>query len=270
MNSATATGRSYARPYRPKPVAFANAVGRLLERVGIRSSLAEDSLIRAARRKTGFHHLGEDDWREPLLHTLDSLEREARLTPIGRIGVRAVMVRSLSQRLRIEALRSLHPEIFDIPIEAPVFIVGLQRTGTTVLQRLLAQHPGLRALSSAESANPAPFIERGPLHPGEEDPRIAIARMAEKSIRYMAPDFFASHPVLADGEEEDSLIFDPSFRTTTSEAVARIPSFTAWLEQSDPRIMYGRYREVLQVLQWQRPSSRWRRCAACSDTRAAS
>jgi hypothetical protein len=72
----------------------------------------------------------------------------------------------------------------------------------------------------------------------------------------MAPDFFASHPVLAEGEEEDSLMFDPSFRTTTSEAVANIPAFTTWLESSDPGIMYRRYREVLQVLLWQRPG-RW-------------
>jgi hypothetical protein len=250
------TARRYDRPHRPLPIALANAAGRALERVGIRTSLAEASLVRAARQSTGFHHLGDDDWREPLLRTLDAVEREARLTPIGRIGVRTVMVRSLAQRLRIEALRSLHPEIFEIPVERPVFIVGLQRTGTTILQRLLARHPALRALKSWEAANPAPFLERGPLAPGEEDPRVGVARMAERSIRYLAPDFFASHPVLAEGEEEDSLIFDPSFRSTTAEAVADIPSFTTWLERSDPQILYRRYREVLQVLLWQRPG-RW-------------
>ena len=58
----------------------------------------------------------------------------------------------------------------------------------TILQRLLAQHPGLRALKSFEAANPAPFFEKGPLGPGEEDPRVGVARMAENSIRYMAPD----------------------------------------------------------------------------------
>jgi hypothetical protein len=256
VEAGEATGRSYAKPHRPRPIAVVNALGRALERIGVRASLREESLIRAARKGTGLHHLGDQDWREPLLRTLDAVEREARLHPIGRFGVRTVLIRSVSQRLRIEALRDLHPEIFQLPIEAPVFIVGLQRTGTTILQRLLARHPALRALTSWESANPAPFLERGPLAPGQEDPRIGVARIAERSIRYMAPDFFASHPVLAEGEEEDSLMFDPSFRTTTSEAVANIPSFTAWLEQSDPEILYRRYREVMQVLLWQRPG-RW-------------
>jgi hypothetical protein len=256
MDSSAATHRDYSRPHRPRPIALANAVGRGLERVGIRANLREESLIRAARKITGLHDLGGDDFREPLLHTLDALEREARLTPIGRYGVRTVLIRSLAQRLRIEALRTLQPDIFAIPIEAPVFIVGLQRTGTTILQRLLARHPRLRALQSFEAVNPAPFRERGALAPSAEDPRIGVARIAERSIRYMAPDFFASHPVLAEGEEEDSLMFDPSFRTTTSEAVANIPAFTTWLESSDPGIMYRRYREVLQVLLWQRPG-RW-------------
>lgn len=256
MSSTAGTRRNYARPHRPFPIAVANAVGRALEHVGIRPNLSEASLIRAARKTTGFHHLGADDYREPLLITLDAVEREANLTPIGRFGVRTVLIRSLAQRLRIEALRDLHPEIFATPVEAPVFIIGLQRTGTTILQRLLARHPGLRALRSFEAANPAPFIERGPLAAGAEDPRVGVARMAENSIRYMAPDFFASHPVLAEGEEEDSLMFDPCFRTTTSEAVANIPSFTAWLETSDPEILYHRYREVMQVLLWQRPG-RW-------------
>ena len=256
MSDSAATGRNYTRPHRPRPVAFANALGRGFERIGLRPKLSEASLVAAARKSTGFHHLGDDDWREPLLRTLDAVEREAKLTPIGRFGVRTVLIRSLAQRLRIEALRDLQPEIFRLPIEAPVFIVGLQRTGTTVLQRLLAQHPKLRALKSFEAANPAPFIERGPLPDGAEDPRLGVARMAENSIRYLAPDFFASHPVLAEGEEEDSLMFDPCFRTTTSEAVANIPSFTAWLEQSDPTILYRRYREVMQVLLWQRPG-RW-------------
>ena len=194
MAEVAATRRSYSRPHRPRPIAFVNTVGRALERFGIRANLREESLIRAARKTTGFHSLGADDYREPLRRTLDAAEREARLTPIGRFGVRTVLVRSLAQRLRIEALRDLHPEIFEIPIEAPVFIVGLQRTGTTILQRLLAQHPALRALRSFEAVNPAPFLERGPLPPGKEDPRVGVARVAERSIRYLAPETATEPP----------------------------------------------------------------------------
>ena len=47
------TSQLYRRPYRPRAIAVANALGRGLERVGLRTSLAEESLLAAARRKSG-------------------------------------------------------------------------------------------------------------------------------------------------------------------------------------------------------------------------
>jgi hypothetical protein len=77
----------------------------------------------------------------------------------------------------------------------------------------------------------------------------------------MAPDFFAIHPIAARGEEEDSLLFDPSLHATTAEALLNVPSFTAWLASVDHRPAYREYRRVLQLLLWQRPGpgvpTRW-------------
>jgi len=249
------TSRRYATPYRPRGVALANAAGRALARLGLEVSLRESSLVRAARRATGLHFLGDESFREPLRRLLGAIECQARLHPLGRLMVRVVLVRNLANRLRIEALRDRRPEIFDRKVERPVFIVGLQRTGTTLLHRLLALHPELRALRSWEAVNPAPLIERR-LPPGARDPRVRIAEFAERCVRYMAPDFFAVHPIAARSEEEDSLIFDPSFFTTTAEALMNVASFTRWLESIDYRAAYRSYREVIQLLLWQRPG-RW-------------
>lgn len=254
-SNSAATSRRYERPYRPRVVAFGNAAGRGLSRLGLRASLREDSLIRAARRATGLHEFRDSGFREPLRRLLDAIEGEAQLHPLGRLMARTVLVNSLANRLRIESQRDLHPGVFERPVERPVFIVGLQRTGTTFLHRLLALHPELRALRSWEAANPAPFAERR-TRPGAADPRIGVARLAERGVRYMAPDFFAVHPIEALGEEEDSLLFDPSLFTTTSEALMHVPSFTAWLEQADHGPAYRAYREIIQLLLWQRPG-RW-------------
>ena len=152
------------------------------------------------------HFFAGREFREPLRRLLTAIEEEARLNPLGRIALRQILSRNLANRLRIDALLERHPEILDIPVEAPVFVVGLQRTGTTLMQRLLANDRGLRALSSWEAVNPAPFLEKK-LAPGELDPRVRFADRAETAIRYMAPDFFAVHPVEARGQEEDSLVF---------------------------------------------------------------
>ena len=246
------TSRRYARPYRPRAVALANRAGALLARVGVAARLDEASLVAAARRRTRLHFFGDEGFRIPLRRLLHAIGSEARLHPLGRAIVRQILIRALASRLRIAALRELHPEIAAQPVDAPVFIVGLQRTGTTLLQRLLALHPGLRALASWEAVNPAPLIERRP-RPGAPDPRLAGAELAERAVRYMAPDFFSIHPIVAHGQEEDSLLFDPSLYTTTAEALMNVPAFTAWLEAVDHGPAYAEYRRVLQLLLWQRP-----------------
>ena len=248
------TSQQYARPYRPRAVAAANAAGRALERVGLRAPLDEASLIRAARKQTGLHFFADEAaLREPMRRLLASVEEEARLHPLGRIMIRVALLRSVANRLRIDALFDHYAELRETPVERPVFIVGLQRTATTLLQRLLACHSELRALQSWEAMFPAPLR---PSVPGVEDPRIGMARFAERAAKYMAPDFFAIHPIEGEGQEEDSLLFDACFMTTTSEALMNVPSFTRWLESSDHASAYQDYRRNLQLLLWQRPG-RW-------------
>lgn len=255
-----ATSRRYAHPHRPRAAALANRAGSLLARLGVSARLDEASLVAAARRRARLHFFGDEGFRIPLRRLLDAIEAEARLHPLGRSIVRRILIRALANRLRIVALRERHAEIAAQPVDAPVFIVGLQRTGTTLLQRLLALHPGLRALASWEAVNPAPLPERRP-RAGRPDPRLADAVLAERAVRYLAPDFFSIHPIVARGEEEDSLLFDPSLYTTTAEALMNVPSFSAWLEAADHGPAYAEYRRVVQLLLWQRPgpggAQRW-------------
>jgi hypothetical protein len=245
------TSRSYARPYRPRAVRVANGAGAILARVGLSARLDEASLVLAARRRARLYFFGDEGFRIPLRRLLAAIEAEARLHPVGRAIVRQILIRALANRLRIAALCECHSEIAEQAVDAPVFIVGLQRSGTTLLQRLLALHPGLRALASWEAVTPAPL----PGRPGRPDPRLADALRAERAVRYMAPDFFSIHPIVARGQEEDSLLFDPSLYTTTAEALMNVPSFTAWLEEVDHGGAYAEYRRIVQLLLWQRPGA---------------
>jgi len=251
------TSRHYRRPRRPLPLRAVNAAGRALSRVGVRARLDERSLVAAARRATGLHFAGGPEEealvREPLRRLLASVEAEARLHPVGRAVVRGTLVRALSARLRRRALLDRHPEIGAVPVEAPVFILGLQRTGTTLLHRLLALEPALRPLLSWEALDPLPPDVASS---GRADPRVRRAELAERGLRFAAPDFFAVHPVEARAPEEDVLLLDLSFRGTTPEATQHVPSFARWLEQADARPAYRDLRGWMQVLGWQRPG-RW-------------
>ena len=235
--------------------------------LGTESKLDKDSLIKAARKTTGLHDFGKDFREEPLDRLLLSIEQEAELHPIGRFITRQRMVNLLCVRLRAEELFKKFPEILDQP-QLPVWVIlGLQRTGTTKLHRLLAADRDNRVLLSWEALNPVPFENRNSnfdnknLKPGTWNPgtdkRVGIARTSENALRIMAPGFFAIHPVEHNAPEEDILLLDTTFLSTTPEATTNVPSYAAWLEKTDQSQAYEYLAKLLKLLQWQRPAKRW-------------
>jgi len=199
------------------------------------------------------HDFGKDFWDEPLDRLLLSITKEAELHPIGTFITRQRMINLLCVRLRAEDLFRRYPEILDQPVLPTWVILGLQRTGTTKLHRLLAADDQNRVLLSWEALNPVPLGERH----GKPDKRIAVARMSENALRFMAPGFFAIHPVEHNAPEEDILLLDTTFLSTTPEATMNVPSYAAWLEKTDQGPAYAYMVKLLKLLQWQRPGKRW-------------
>ena len=221
--------------------------------LGTRTDLDKDSLIRAARKATGLHDLGKDFLDEPLERLLFSIREEAGLHPIGSFITRQRMINLICTRLRAEELFRRYPDILEQPLLPAWVILGLQRTGTTKLHRLLAADDNHRVLSSWEAINPVPLCD----HNGRPDKRIGIARASEKALRLMAPGFFAIHPVEHQAPEEDILLLDTTFLSTTPEATMNVPSYAAWLEKTDQGPAYAYMVKLLKLLQWQRPGIRW-------------
>lgn len=233
-----------------------NAINKLWKGsypLGTRSSLDKDSLIRAARKSTGLTDFGSHFWEEPLDRMLASIREEACLHPVGEFITRQRIIQLLSVRLRAEDWIKKHPEILEQPLYPVILIIGLQRTGTTKLQRLLSSDPDNRALLSWEALNPAPL--NGDLNDGRE--RIKVARTSEKALKLMSPGFFAIHPVEHLAPEEDVLLLDVSFLSTTAEATMNVPGYAAWLEETDQSPAYEYMVRLMKLLQWQRPGKRW-------------
>lgn len=220
---------------------------------GVPPLLNKDHLIRTARRKTGLTDLGKYFWDEPLDRLLDSYNHEAKLHPIGNFITGKRLMNLLTVRLRAEHWFKKFPEILEKEVYPPIVIAGLQRTGTTKLHRLLTADPDNRVLRSWEALNPAPFSLNG----SREDKRIRIARTSEKALRLMTPGFFAIHPVEHLAPEEDILLLDVSFLSTTPEAISHVPSYSSWLETTDQSLAYDYGSRLLRLLQWQQPARHW-------------
>lgn len=219
----------------------------------IRRSLDKDNLIREARRATGLSDLGRDFHDEPLERLLDSVINEASLHPAGVFITRKRLVNLLGIRLRAEQWFKERPEILDRELYPVYMIIGAQRTGTTKLHRLLASDPDNRTLASWEAINPVPLNENF----RKREKRLRAARTSENALRLMAPGFFSIHPVEHNAPEEDILLLDVSFLSTTPEATMHVPSYSAWLEKTDQSAAYEYAAKLLKFLQWQRPAKRW-------------
>ena len=120
-------------------------------------SLDAEELLATARERTGLEDFGPPGWRHQYDLLMRALHSEANLSPLGRYNTRDVLLSLLEARLKAERLLVDHPEILDVPVKAPIIIYGLPRTGTTLLQRLIARDEGLRHLKYWESENPMPL-----------------------------------------------------------------------------------------------------------------
>lgn len=234
---------------------------------GSKIKLNRDELIRSAKKITGLDDFGKDFNISPLDRLLQAVNEEANLHPIGRFITRERFVSLLSIRLRAEYFFKKYPQILDQELYPAWIIVGLQRTGTTKMQRLLAVDPDHRIIPSWEVINPVPLnlalYDLSPAHrslkkyPNPNDKRLAIANTSVKALKFMSPGFFAVHPIDAMQPEEDILMLDVSFLSTTPEAMMHIPSYSHWLEQTDQSEAYAYAAKLLKFLQWIKPAKRW-------------
>jgi hypothetical protein len=246
---------THSRNFEKRPLWFTllNSSWKATYFLGTKIKLDKDELIRSAKKVTGLDDLGKDFSDEPLEKLLRSVNEEADLHPVGRFITRQRFISLLSIRLRAEYFFHRHPEILEQPLYPAWIIIGLQRTGTTKLQRLLAADPDHRVIPSWEVINPIPLT----LNEKARDKRMAVARTSVRALKLMSPGFFAIHPIDIYEPEEDILLLDVSFLSTTPEAMMHVPSYADWLEKTDQSAAYAYAVKLLKFLQWKKPAKRW-------------
>ena len=205
-------------------------------------------LMAAAVERTGLDDFGDDSFREGLDILVRALNDEARLNARGEGFVYGRIGNHLCQRLQVEDWYRRHPEIDDVPIDKPLFGLGLPRTGSTALSFLLAQDPHVRYLRSWESGQPCP----PPSTVQGDDPRIPPEQRVVAGSRHHVPtDIHGPMECL------DLMALD--FRSQMFLAFAQIPSYSEWfVNEADFTSTYAYERRVIKLLQWGEPTRPWR------------
>ncbi|MXW60926.1 MAG: sulfotransferase [Acidimicrobiaceae bacterium] len=226
--------------------------------MNLSEDFALETLLAAARDTDGLEDFGPVGFQEPLGVLLDAYA-SAPLNELGRMILRGAVVHSLRTRLRSNYWFSAHPEIARQRIAAPIVVVGMMRTGTTLVQRLLAADERHYAACGWEIGEAAPRIG---WQPDTGDPRIGDAEAREEQTRTFAPDLFSIHPMYAHEAEEEIMFLADAFLSHVPEASADVPSYRRWLNTADFAPAYENLHRMLQLLQWQKQRrgeirSRW-------------
>ena len=249
MNS-SATTLEQMRPL--LPVRLFNGFGALLEKTRIRSTpLIAADLVGTAKRRCGLDDFGEGEFFEALSRLLDSCQEEAGLNLIGKVALKVDVLETLSARLKMERDRQLYPDISRQEIREPLFIVGLPRSGTSVLHRLLAADPEHRAPLMWEVRSPSPPTR------ADEKRRIQRATQSCNFFNWIVPTFRYVHAVGAELPQECVSLMTPTFLSDQFDAMYYVPSYRAWFFRQDLRPAYQYHRRFLQHLQFRRAAGRW-------------
>lgn len=184
-------------------------------------------------------------WEEPLRRYVDALHAEARLNGFGYQAVGAMIAARIQARYAIAQTLEEHPEIRDRKLDRPIFIIGGWRTGTTLLQRLMAAVPTLRGMLPAELTQPVRFAT------ASSDERQALleqARQAPNMLHQLNPHIMGIHPYGPDEEEECVLALGTDFKNLSFTSNTHIPSYAHWLLDEDMCNSYAIYADILRMI----------------------
>jgi hypothetical protein len=209
--------------------------------------LAPEKLLGEARRETGLSQFDGPAIEEPLERLTRALRTEARLNEVGVHTWHARLLNTLTTRLRARDWFVRHPEILEEKLPPPVVILGLARTGTTLLHRLLATDPRFYAGAWWEVRFPVPEADD---ISGEK--RIAAAKAEVAGILAAVPEMAAIHPWDALGADEDIMLIDHTLLSTTAESLAHLPTYRSWIHSQDLRAGYAYLLQLMKFLQWQK------------------
>lgn len=216
------------------------------------AGLDEKTLVRAAVKETGLTDFGTSYYREGLLRLLESLENEAELHFAGRVANREVIVGNLINRLLLTEARKRTPAVFQGPLKPPIIILGLPRSGTTFLHRLLAMDPAHRAVPWWELARPVPDARPH----GRPDLRRQVLQKKLHRRQKAMPGYDRKHYTRVDTPEECIWLLASTFHSPLYWAFAPVYGYLEWYKNQNRRQAYYEYHQLLQVLQAVDPTRR--------------
>jgi hypothetical protein len=218
-------------------------------------TLTLDQLTDQVQQATGLDDFGEPSWKDGAERLISDLNERGALTEIGSMIASSDVVEYLTGRLHVVDWMKRNPEIAGEDIRPPIVVLGLPRTGTTILFDVLAQDPANRVPLTWEVDQPWPPPETATY---ETDPRIDEVDAKLANVDLLIPGFRAMHDMGARLGQECVRITAADFRSMIFSTQYRVPEYQQWLlHQADMASAYRYHRMFLQYLQSAHSADRW-------------
>jgi hypothetical protein len=218
-----------------------------------RQAIGAEELLTAALKRASQKAFDDPSFVLPLQRLIASCNAEGDLNGLGRHAVKFEIRRSLHNLLEFERRERENPALLARPIERPIFITGMPRSGSTFLHRLLVRDPAVAAPLSWRLVHPHPSAA-GRL--GEAFDRAKVQAQFYL-MRLLAPELNSLHEVAAGEPEECTDITAQVFQSLRYDSVYRVPSYQSWLQHHGHVDAYRFHRRFLQHLDAQAPGRRW-------------
>jgi hypothetical protein len=221
-------------------------------RIG-RSVVTADEIVERALASSGSTEADATEWPEGL-RVLTAALSEAPPETVE--PVIESWVELAATRIRFLAHVREHDSITRERIVAPIFVIGMPRTGTTALVDLLALDPAARTPLQWETAQLLPPPDAATWG---SDPRIAATQatfdeMAADPTSYAALGLHTNGALLP-AECNSFLALD--FWSPNFLAPLPLPAYDEWLRLSSPSRPYLLHHWILRYLQHYGPAGRW-------------
>ncbi|MDE8653491.1 sulfotransferase family protein [Novosphingobium album (ex Liu et al. 2023)] len=212
--------------------------------------IVADALVEQAMKETGIASFDSDSYREGLdvfINDFNAGIAKDRYTDDGVGRAVADTLHYLRNRLKVSEYLRQNPELLERPVERPVFVMGVPRTGTTLLSNLLAADPARRSPLTWEIDDPVP-----PVAAKDQlttDPR-AVTRLAqEKAMLAANPDMGKYYRGSAIYPNECVFFMAHDFKTLMIESKGILPQYKDFIFSCDMTSAYEYHKKFLQVLQ---------------------
>lgn len=203
-----------------------------------------DYFMEMASKKTNLSDWGDVDFKEPLEKLLHYFDEFYPTDKEKRYSFGYTIIDILSKRLYIQDNFKKNGAILNTPIERPLFITGLPRTGTTLIHNLISQDPSWRYLLYYELVYP---FMRDDI-PNFEAYTINLVEQGLKALYSIRPEFISRHETRATGPEECFNLIKNTFYSIAWANEWYLPGYLEWFLKQDMTAGYAYYKKLLQLL----------------------